>query len=106
MDQLHYGTSVNRFSRLIQLFTTILSINQFGIESTRQTKTTWIRIERLEPFLGGHESDCLRKLWLRALELKEDRGERPMLSDSGFTGVSNLVEIWNKVQGLIRPPVA
>jgi hypothetical protein len=38
MDQLHFGTSVNRFSRLIQLFTTILSINQFGIEKDNLDK--------------------------------------------------------------------
>lgn len=106
MDQLHYGTSVNRFSRLIQLFATILAINQFGIESTRQTKTTWIRIERLEPFLPKDITSCLKKLWIRALELKENRDVAPMLANSGFTGISKLVEIWKYIQALSQPPVA
>jgi hypothetical protein len=104
MDQLHFGTSVNRFSRLIQLFATILSINHFGIESTRQTKTTWIRIERLEPFLPKGMTSNLKKLWLKALELKENRDRAPMLINSGFTGISNLVEMWDHVQSLTRPP--
>jgi predicted nucleotidyltransferase len=106
MDQLHYGTSINRFSRLIQLFTTILSINEFGIESTRQTKTTWIRIERLEPYLPNDMANCLKKLWIKALELKEKRDVAPMLSDSGFIGISQVVEMWNYIQSLSRPPVA
>lgn len=106
MDQLFYGTSVNRFSRLIQLFTTILSINQFGLDSTRQTKTTWIRIERLEPYLSLEMTECLKRLWLRSLELKENREKAPMLSDSGFTGISQLLGIWKHVQGLTQPPVA
>lgn len=106
MDQLHYGTSVNRFSRLIQLFTTILSINEFGIESTRQTKTTWIRIERLEPYLPSDMIETLKKLWLKALELKENRGIAPMLADSGFTGISQVVGMWNYIQSLSLPPVA
>jgi hypothetical protein len=104
MDQLHFGTSVNRFSRLIQLFTTILSINHFGIESTRQTKTTWIRIEKLGPYLPDGMAPNLKKLWLKALELKENRDRAPMLSDSGFTGISKLVEVWDHVQSLSRPP--
>jgi hypothetical protein len=106
MDQLHYGTSVNRFSRLIQLFTTILSINEFGIESTRQTKTTWIRIEGLEPYLPSDMTDCLKKLWLKALELKEKRNIAPMLGDCGFTGISQVVSMWNYIQSLSQAPVA
>jgi hypothetical protein len=106
MDQLHYGTSVNRFSRLIQLFATILAINQFGIESTRQTKTTWIRIERLEPFLPKDITSCLKKLWIRALELKENRDIAPMLANSGFTGISKVVEVWRYIAALSQPPVA
>jgi hypothetical protein len=106
MDQLHYGTSVNRFSRLIQLFTTILSINEFGIESTRQTKTTWVRIERLEPYLPKEMIECLKKLWIKALELKENRDVAPMLHDSGFTGISQVVSIWNYIQSLSQPPAA
>ena len=97
VDQLHFGTSVNRFSRLIQLFTTILSLQQFGIGSTRATKTTWLRIERLEPFLPAETSDCLKKLWTRALELKETRGQKPMLRDSSFVGISQLIEIWQRI---------
>ena len=105
MDQLHFGTSVNRFSRLIQLFTTILSINQFGIESTRQTKTTWIRIERLEPYTPPEITGCLKKLWIKSLEMKENRQYAPMLSDSRFTGISQVVVIWNHIQSLINAPV-
>jgi hypothetical protein len=105
MDQLHYGTSVNRFSRLIQLFTTILSINEFGIEDTRETKTTWLRIERLEPFLPRDLKSSLEKLWIKALELKENRDSAPMLGDSGFTGISQVVSIWKYIQSLSSPPV-
>ena len=100
IDQLQYGTSVNRFSRLIQLFTTILSINQFGIGSTRTTKTTWVRIEKLEPFLHRDITDCLKRMWIRALELKEMRSERPMLKDSGFVAVSKLMELWKELQAI------
>ena len=105
MDQLHYGTSVNRFSRLIQLFATILSINQFGIDETRKTKTTWLRIEKLEPYVAIDTVDCLKKLWVRSLELKERRSSSPMLSQSGFTGVSKLVEIWKMLYGLSQTPL-
>jgi len=104
IDQLHLGTSVNRFSRLIQLFATILSINQFGIDSTRATKTTWIRIKRLEPYLPKDTTACLKTLWTKALELKENRSIRPMVLDSGFVGISQLVEIWNKLQILTQSP--
>ncbi|MGI0092088.1 MAG: DUF294 nucleotidyltransferase-like domain-containing protein [Nitrososphaerales archaeon] len=100
IDQLRFGTSVNRFSRLIQLFATIFSINQFGIDSTRDTKTTWTRIEKLEPHLPCETTSCLKKLWLRALELKENRALRPMLQDSGFTGVSQLMETWDRLLAL------
>jgi hypothetical protein len=106
MDQLHYGTSVNRFSRLIQLFTTILAINEFGIESTRLTKTTWVRIERLEPYLPHELSSCLKKLWIKALQLKENRDVAPMLANSGFIGISQLVDVWKYIQELCQPPVA
>ena len=106
IDQLHYGTSVNRFSRLIQLFTTILSIDRFGIDSTRQTRTTWIRIERLEPYLPKDTTDCLKKLWLQSLELKENRDKAPMLSDSSFIGISQFLDIWKNIQAITQAPVS
>jgi hypothetical protein len=97
IDQLQMGTSVNRFSRLIQLFVTILSIDQFGIKRTRETKTTWLRIENLRQSLHSSKLDCLKKLWLKALLLKEDRARRPMLRDTGFIAVSELMEIWRDI---------
>jgi len=106
IDQLHFGTSINRFSRLIQLFTTILSIKEFGIDSTRTTKTTWARIARLEPFVESSTSECLKKLWIKALLLKEKREERPMLKDSGFIGMSKLLEIWREILALSETPIS
>ncbi|MHB8567291.1 MAG: hypothetical protein ACYC7D_13305 [Nitrososphaerales archaeon] len=106
IDQLHFGTSVNRFSRLIQLFATILSINEFGIDSTRTTKTTWARILKLEPFVSADTSECLTTLWVRALSLKENRGEKPMLKENGFVGISMLLKIWRDLLALSETPVS
>ncbi|HZW57329.1 MAG TPA: DUF294 nucleotidyltransferase-like domain-containing protein [Nitrososphaerales archaeon] len=105
IDQLHFGTSVNRFSRLIQLFTTILSVHQFGIDETRSTKPTWMRIGRLEPHLNNDVTECLKRLWIKALEFKETRAERPMLRDNNFIGVSKLVEIWQDILKISQVPV-
>lgn len=106
IDQLNFGTSVNRFSRLIQLFTTILSIKEFGIDTTRNTKMTWSRITRLEPYLRPDVTSCLKKLWVKSLLLKESRAEKPMLKDSGFVGVSKLMEIWKDILAAAESPIS
>jgi predicted nucleotidyltransferase len=97
IDQLQRGTSVNRFSRLIQLFVAILFINYFGLKATRETKTTWLRIVKLQPFVQASNIECLKKLWIRALELKENRARHPMLRDTGFIAVSELMEMWKDI---------
>jgi hypothetical protein len=105
IDQLHYGTSVNRFSRLIQLFATIFSIHHLGIEATRSTKTTWLRLRNLESHLSDDTLECLERLWIKSVELKEYRTQKPMLSDSGFIGTSQLIETWKKVLAISKSPL-
>jgi hypothetical protein len=93
IDELDRGSTVNRMTRLVQLFITILSLKHLGIRETRATRPTWLRLDRVSDYLPLDQAGNARALWVRMLEMKETLG-RIVLEDMAPAEKLLTKELW------------